>query len=145
MALTHVALRASKVLTSAYVTSGAQPLNLNPYVALYCTYTRAADPGAVGIKIQFSADNGTTFWNQGVILVGTVTTGVDTAILVQQSYYLYKATAAGAETFVVDLSDQYSSDLLVATHIRISAREDTTGTPATPGTLAVTMCIGTRP
>lgn len=143
MALTHLALRASKVLTSSYVASSSQALSLNPYVALYCTYTRGAASGAVTLRPEFSADNGTTFWRQGALSTQAIVAGSDVLTNVQSSAYLYTSTATGAETFIIELSDAAEKDILIATHIRVSAAE--TGVPGTPGTLAIALCIGTRP
>ena len=129
--LTPYIVRASAVLTSAYVASASQPVATSTRGAFEVTYTQGAAGGCAQAYVETSADNGAT-WVREIVRVGAVDTGAPPEG-VSSTYRdaLKLPVPAGASAIRV----RVQVDVATSTHVRLAVKE--VGVPGTPGTCAV--------
>lgn len=119
--------RASAALTSSYVASTAIPVSSYRRCALFIKLTRngSSSGNTCSIKIEFSPDEGTTYYQMGVLQDAALTAGSTMTGTIQTMEFSFNDEASGANNVVFDL------DVLGCTHLRVSAKEtgDTTNLP----------------
>ena len=133
MAIQNPEIHPSATLAAAgaYTTTGAQKIEKQKQVALFCSYTRGAASGAVTIRIEYSFD-GTNWFQTSLMSNAAVTTGSNSSTNIQRNDVVYTSTAAGAETFIIWLTDIDSLVKINAQEIRLQVAES--GATGSPGT-----------
>lgn len=116
--------------------SGEQKVEGQRHLALFCSYTQGAANGAVTILIEYSP-NGSDWFQSSLLFLDAVTQGSDSDSPIQRNKITYTSTAAGAETFIIWLTDPDHPQKVNAQDIRIQVSE--TGVPGTPGTFSAIL------
>ncbi len=131
------ASRASAILTASYVAGNTIPCVGARQVVFYCTYTRHASATAneVQVKIEFSPDGGTTWFQQAQLDPGTISAGSDVSGVLQRVNLKYNDTSSSAELFCI------SVPTLGASAVRMQAKESAGGDITNLGTFAATYAL----
>lgn len=125
-------LAASGVITAGTPT----PVIGVRFATLFCKYTRGGNAGSVQINICYSAD-GTKFYQESRQVFQDLVPGNDDSIDVQRDFFVYKATGASEEDFIIEVTDHSHPAKLNAHSMRLDTAE--LGNTGSPGVLDVVL------